>query len=128
MVSQHRLEELAARLEKNQTPHERWLATHMKRWCDQKDLLCHPQIAMHGYIVDFFFPQLSLAVELDGSQHDPVRDSQRDARLLKNGVQVIRFKNPTSRVELNDIFWRIYAEARYKLKKKWKPGKHQIST
>jgi very-short-patch-repair endonuclease len=83
---------------------------------------------MYGCIVDFYFPQLKLVVELDGSQHDPQKDSQRDARLLKNGVNVIRFANPTNQAELNSIFYRIYSEARYKLKGAWKPGKHPIST
>ena len=127
-ANQEWLEKRAMELERNQTRHERWLNRKMQRWCQQKDLLCHPQIAMHGCIVDFYFPQLNLVVELDGRQHDPQKDAQRDARLLKNGLNVIRFQNPTNQVELNNIFFRLYAEAVYKLKKRWKPGKQRIST
>jgi very-short-patch-repair endonuclease len=71
------------------------------------------QIAMHGYIVDFFFPQFNTAIELDGPHHDRKRDAQRDATLLKNGVQVLRFKNPEDKVGLNQIFCRIYSEIRF---------------
>src|SRR6267142_3873682 len=125
MVPQNRLEEFAAHLEKNQTRHERWLWKRMRRWCEQRDLLCHPQIAMHGYIVDFYFPQINIAIELDGRQHNIEKDAQRDARLLENGVRVLRFPNPRTNAELNQVFFRIYAEARYLIKRaiKYAPGR-----
>ena len=68
-ANQEWLEKRAMELERNQTRHERWLNRKMQRWCQQKDLLCHPQIAMHGCIVDFYFPQLNLVVELDGKPY-----------------------------------------------------------
>src|SRR5258708_7438439 len=87
----------------------------MKKWCQKKDIICVSQIAMHGYIVDFFFPQYGVVVELDGPFHDAKKDSLRDETLLKNGVSVMRFKNPTDRIELNAIFFRVYAEIRYQI-------------
>lgn len=130
MVSQKRLEEFATHLDKNQTFHEKWLARKMKRWCEKKDLLCHSQIAMHGYIVDFFFPQINLAVELEGSWHRDrlEKDEQRDAHLLKNGVRLIRFPNPRDNVELNQILYRIYAEAGYLLKRSLRSRDRHFST
>ena len=123
MPTQKRLEEFAAYLDRNQTSSEKWLARRMKSWCLKKVIVCVTQIAMHGYIVDFFFPEYAFAVELDGPFHDKKRDQQRDAHLLKNGVQVLRFKNPSNYVELNQIFFRIYSEARYQARRRKGKGK-----
>lgn len=129
-ASQKWLEARAAELERNQTYQEKWLGKKMKRWCEKKDLLCHPQITMCGYIVDFFFPQINLAIELDGSHHSLQigKDEQRDAHLLKNGVRLLRFPNPRNNVELNQILYRVYAEAAYLLKHSMKYEKHRFST
>jgi BirA family biotin operon repressor/biotin-[acetyl-CoA-carboxylase] ligase len=42
------------------------------------------------YTLDFFAPKINLAIEVDGEQHDPERDSVRDAFLHKKGIDVIR--------------------------------------
>lgn len=55
------------------------------------------QHSIGSYIVDFYCPSESLAVELDGADHDdPARaayDSERTAFLNEHGVNVIRFEN-----------------------------------
>lgn len=52
----------------------------------------------HGigrYIVDFYCPQLKLAIEVDGSQHFETNarayDHERDCWLAAVGIQVVRF-------------------------------------
>jgi very-short-patch-repair endonuclease len=45
-------------------------------------------------IVDFYCPEVKLAIEVDGDTHDAVRDARRDERLQREfGIQVIRFRN-----------------------------------
>lgn len=73
------------------------------------------QTVVQGCIVDFYIPDLYLAIELDGKQHDPEKDSRRDAHLLNSGITTLRFKNPTTQSELNDIFFTISAEVRHRL-------------
>lgn len=55
------------------------------------------QHSVGAYIVDFYCPELRLAIELDGSQHyqpDHQRyDQHRDAFLASSGIHVIRFTN-----------------------------------
>ena len=47
------------------------------------------------YFLDFFFPSISLNLEIDGKQHGyPERiqsDQERDDLLVRNGIQVLRF-------------------------------------
>jgi very-short-patch-repair endonuclease len=54
----------------------------------------------HGigpYIVDFYCPQQSLVIEVDGESHaeseQGLRDSRRDAYLHGLGIRVIRYMN-----------------------------------
>ena len=49
------------------------------------------------YVLDFFCPAESIAVELDGSAHDSAaanqHDERRDAFLASLGIEVLRFEN-----------------------------------
>lgn len=46
------------------------------------------------YILDYYFPNLSLAVELDSDLHDDQKDGLRDEYLEKaHGIQVFRIKD-----------------------------------
>ena len=55
------------------------------------------QVKIRGYILDFYCPQLCLAIEIDGSSHFSlerrVYDKQRDYHLKLNGIETIRFLN-----------------------------------
>lgn len=42
------------------------------------------------YILDFYCVELKVAIEVDGIQHDPVRDARRDSWLLEQGIRTIR--------------------------------------
>ncbi len=48
---------------------------------------------MDRYRLDFFCREAMLAIEMDGEQHDPVRDSVRDARLAEMGIYTHRIPN-----------------------------------
>ena len=54
--------------------------------------------------MDFFIPNVNIAIELDGSQHyEPEAreaDKKRDAELLSVGIKVIRYTN----VQINRNF------------------------
>jgi very-short-patch-repair endonuclease len=50
----------------------------------------HPAL---GYILDFYIPRCLLAIEVDGTCHDPVADAARDAAIATEGVRVLRFSN-----------------------------------
>jgi very-short-patch-repair endonuclease len=45
------------------------------------------------FIVDFFCPAKSLAIEIDGHTHEYERDRARDAQLLQAGVSTLHFTN-----------------------------------
>jgi very-short-patch-repair endonuclease len=55
------------------------------------------QYSVGPYILDFYSPQLRLAIELDGGQHteDDAReyDAARSAYLQAQGIEVMRFWN-----------------------------------
>ncbi len=55
------------------------------------------QHVLHGFIVDFYCPQLRLALELDGTPHDdtarPGYDAARTAFLVGIGYRVLRLHN-----------------------------------
>jgi len=57
------------------------------------------QMWLCGYIADFASAEAKLVVELDGGQHDRVRqkDERRSAVMAREGYEVIRFWN-------NDVF------------------------
>jgi very-short-patch-repair endonuclease len=55
------------------------------------------QVRIENYIVDFYCPQLKLAVEIDGDSHrEPevlARDAQRQKYIEQQGIRVLRFTN-----------------------------------
>ena len=45
------------------------------------------------YYLDYYFPELHLAVELDSDLHKPEKDKLRDLYLNKLGITVFRIKD-----------------------------------
>ena len=64
-----------------------------------------------GFIVDFACPQLCLAIELDGSQHDEGRskDEWRSEKLAEEGYRILRFWNNEVLGNLDGVLDVIYA-------------------
>ena len=88
------LTKLAQELRKNMTKEER------KLWFDfLKDLptTIHRQKVIGNYIVDFYYAEKKLAIELDGSQHFEdsglAADQARTEALEQNGITVLRYSN-----------------------------------
>lgn len=53
----------------------------------------YAQVPLHGYVVDFYAPEIMLAVEVDGASHDrrETADGLRDDVLRAEGIDVLRF-------------------------------------
>ena len=55
------------------------------------------QFGVGPYVLDFFFPELRLAIELDGEVHNTswteTHDNIRTAFLMENNIREMRFKN-----------------------------------
>ena len=55
------------------------------------------QFGIGPYIVDFYCPELKLAVEIDGESHflgdGPKRDARRDAVIAQSGITVLHVPN-----------------------------------
>jgi very-short-patch-repair endonuclease len=95
------LTQFAKELRKNMTPEEKHL------WYDFLKLLpmtVKRQYVVGNYILDFFIPEVNLAIELDGSQHyeekNREEDKVRDETLLSVGIKVVRYPN----TEINKNF------------------------
>ena len=90
------LTELAREFRNNPTRTEKILWEKLKR----KKLLnydFHRQKPIGYYVVDFFYPRLMLAIEIDGSVHDleqvKIKDENRQDSIEQLRVRFLRFKN-----------------------------------
>ena len=77
-------------LRRTQTPSELALWSRLRSGFEGHRF--KPQVRLHGYVVDFFCPLLSLAVEIDGGSHrGKVRlDGYREDILRANHIHVVR--------------------------------------
>ena len=66
------------------------------------------------YALDFYCPELALCIEVDGEQHDPLRDQQRDQYLEALGIKTIRIPSLALFVTDSDVttFLRFQIEVR----------------
>jgi very-short-patch-repair endonuclease len=71
-----------------------WSWLRNRHFGDFKFRRQHP---IAGYILDFYCPELKLAIEADGTQHETAwvneYDSQRTIRLRKHGIHIVRLSN-----------------------------------
>ena len=55
------------------------------------------QFSIGNYIIDFYCPEIKLAIELDGNEHYTVigkfNDERREEYLNSLGIKIIRFEN-----------------------------------
>ncbi len=65
----------------------------------------HRQRPIDEYIVDFFAPELMLAIEIDGSSHKLKgrEDEERQIRLEDLGVRLLRFDDAMVKARLDDV-------------------------
>ena len=88
-------------LRKNMTSEERHL------WYDflsKSNIKAKRQKVLYNYILDFYIPEVKIAIELDGRQHgrdeNKEADKLRDDFLKSKGIQVLRYTN----VQVNENF------------------------
>ncbi|MEK7635398.1 MAG: DUF559 domain-containing protein [Patescibacteria group bacterium] len=98
-------------LRKNQTEAEKLLWQKI-RGRKINNLKFHRQFSIGPYIVDFFCPQIRLAVELDGEQHKDsvVYDKERGSFLKDKDIVTIRFWNYEVLNDLEKVLERIKKE------------------
>ena len=73
------------------------------------------------YIIDFFFPSLALAIEIDGNQHRTNKleyDSHRDSLMESLGILVIRFDNLEVENNLREVVFTILRAIKSRLRVK----------
>ncbi len=89
-----KLKQLARNLRNNSTLSEVLLWNYLKSK-QVKGYDFHRQKPIDNYIVDFFCPDLMLALEIDGISHDneekDIYDKARQKRLEKFGIKFLRF-------------------------------------
>lgn len=82
-------------LRNNATPAERRLWQHLKG--AQRGTKFRRQYSIDAYVLDFYAPQLKLAIEIDGDSHFSAQaieyDQQRTVYLESFGIEVLRFTN-----------------------------------
>lgn len=68
------------------------------------------QAIVHGWIVDFFFPEVGLAIEVDGKYHESSKqsDAARDRILSeKYGITTLRFTTNEIYTESEEVIQKI---------------------
>ena len=92
---------------RRETPHaEKLLWTHLRGGvCGTK---FRRQVSVGRYVVDFYSPELRLAIEVDGPTHgvDEVAvkyDSQRQAEIESHQIHFLRITNDQVYNELTDV-------------------------
>jgi len=99
-----KLKELARELRNNSTLSEvlLWKVLKGKQMCGYD---FHRQKPIDKYIVDFYCPDLLLAIEIDGVSHfgKAEYDEQRQRRLESLGVRFLRFTDSDVKTNLDSV-------------------------
>ena len=97
MYNNKELKQKRQALRNNMPQPERVLWYYLKRK-NLKDYKFRRQYSIGDYILDFYCPELTLAIEIDGDSHfidtmAVLHDQKREQFLIKQGINVIRFTN-----------------------------------
>ena len=107
----YNLQKHARNLRKNMTRHEviLWRQLRGRKVLGVKFLRQKPIL---NYILDFYSPQVKIAIELDGSQHYEdaylSKDRSRDEILNKNGILTLRYSNNEILNDIDSVMEHIY--------------------
>jgi len=101
-----KLKPLAKKLRKNSTLSEVLLWQHL-RGGQMKGCDFHRQKPIDNYIVDFFCPDLMLALEIDGISHinNFDKDKKRHKKLESLGVCILRFNDIDVKMNIDKVLW-----------------------
>jgi very-short-patch-repair endonuclease len=102
------IEQAARILRKNMTPAEDvlWKALNNRQIEGFRFRRQHP---MGRFILDFYCPQLKLAIEVDGDIHNEQQeyDQNRDQKLQEFGCYILRFSNHQILLDLPNVIKKI---------------------
>jgi len=136
-VTRQERKQFAIDMRKNPTEAERMLNEGLKAYRESLDsrnkrvLQYTMQKARCGYIVDIYFPNSRLAVEVDGGYHNNLKqmgyDARRDYRLKQIGVKTMRFTNKDVIQDVAGVSEKIYKEARRRFTRKASAPKQYIN-
>ena len=113
LFNQQETKEKRKVLRKNQTDAEKkiWAKVRNRQISGYKFFR---QYGIGQYIVDFYCPQLKLAIEIDGGQHytedGQAADQQREEYMKSAGVKTIRFSNSDCLKNIEGVFKQILME------------------
>ncbi len=106
--------EYARQMRENMTPGERCFFESLTKAIRKKPIAAYrrnlrviAQYVIDTFIVDFYMPQVRLAIEIDGGYHATpemvIKDNLRDTLLQRKGITVIRFPSTedASQIERN---------------------------
>ncbi len=69
------------------------------------------QYSVDAYVIDFYCPELKLAIEIDGSSHDSAEarqyDKQRQKCIEECGIAFLRFRNDEVKNEIDAVVKRL---------------------
>lgn len=66
------------------------------------------QFSVNKFVLDFYCPELKLAIELDGDSHfDPGKDEERQRMIESYGIRFLRFTNEEVYKNLEEVLLRI---------------------
>ena len=86
-----------------------WSKLRSRQICDQK---FRRQFSVGLYVVDFYCPDLKLAIEVDGDSHfqagEQRRDRKRQAYIESIGIRFLRSRNNEVRETLRGVLEAIY--------------------
>lgn len=107
------LKEKRQALRNNATLSEKILWSKLKKG-NPFNLKFRRQYSIGNYIVDFYCPELKLAIEIDGDSHfeegAEKKDFSRTAYLEKEGINLIRFTNNDVKKNLLQVLEEINRE------------------
>jgi very-short-patch-repair endonuclease len=118
-ITGERLEliEFARKLRRDATDAEAllWSCLRDRRVNRRKFRRQHP---LEPYVLDFYCAELSLAIELDGGQHNSdegrAHDEQRAAYLRSKGIETLRFTNQAMLEDTDGVLGVIWDRTRRK--------------
>ena len=74
------------------------------------------QYSVGAYVLDFYCPEVKLAIEIDGATHDgddaAEHDANRQAWIEQFGIRFLRFSNQQVRNDINSVLQIIAITAR----------------
>jgi len=110
IYNQSKFKDLRRKLRNNQTDAE-WKVWNILRGKQMLSLRFLRQYGVENYSLDFYCPEIKLAVEVDGGQHneevEKLSDADRTKLLGLYGITVIRFWNNEVTENLEGVHWKI---------------------